>query len=266
MRLDVALSESAGREPGQIAMVVGSSRLTLGAAERMSSRLAVALADAGVGAGDRVAIFMDNRIEAAIALFATLKAGAVATLLPATAEVDDLAAMLVESRAVALVTQSRFAAMTAAALTRAPAIKLVVLSGAHDVPSAKGLIRFETAVAGNARTPPTAAPGTADDLALILYGFSPIGAPETKRLTHREAIAAAEVVAAQPGRGAGEVILSGRPVASEAGIVDVIAAVISGATLVHDVDHVLPLQAPQGPRQWSRQRSGERGPRRRAAG
>ena len=69
--------ESAGTWPGRLAVAEGNDRLSYAELDRQSGTLAAALQRTGVARGDRVAVMIDNSVGAAVAAWATLKAGAV---------------------------------------------------------------------------------------------------------------------------------------------------------------------------------------------
>ena len=86
MRLDrdTAVDRSLGtllracaEDSGSEAFLVGAERRTFGQAHLESLRLATALAELGVGAGDLVATLMGNRVELLLTWFATAQLGAV---------------------------------------------------------------------------------------------------------------------------------------------------------------------------------------------
>ena len=63
--------------PGRVAVVCGTDRLTYGELDAASNRLAHHLAGAGIGAGDRVGLYMRNSTEFVGSLLACLKIRAV---------------------------------------------------------------------------------------------------------------------------------------------------------------------------------------------
>lgn len=72
------LLRSAARQwPGRNAMIFGGMELTFRELDLLSDRFAAALADLGVGKGDRVGIHLPNCPQFAIAYYGLLKAGAV---------------------------------------------------------------------------------------------------------------------------------------------------------------------------------------------
>ncbi len=76
MRIECFLSESAARDAEKTAIVTRERRLSYGELDRMTGSLAQTLAANGVLRDDRVLVFMDNCWEAAVGIFAALKAGA----------------------------------------------------------------------------------------------------------------------------------------------------------------------------------------------
>ena len=76
MLLHRFLTDSASRFPDKVALVCGERRATYAELESASNALAASMAAAGLAQGDRVAVFLDNRPETVVALFAILKAGA----------------------------------------------------------------------------------------------------------------------------------------------------------------------------------------------
>ena len=71
------LYASVQRLPDKTALVCGDRRFSYAEIDTMTNRLGNALLAAGVRRGDRVALFLDNSVEAVVGIFATLKAGGV---------------------------------------------------------------------------------------------------------------------------------------------------------------------------------------------
>jgi long-chain acyl-CoA synthetase len=110
MRVEEFLRSSARRWPGKTALVAGKLRPTFKDIDLASDRLAASFAASGVRRGDRVVVFMDNCIEAVVAIFATLKAGAVFSPVNASTKSEKLAYILKNCGASALVTQQNLVA------------------------------------------------------------------------------------------------------------------------------------------------------------
>src|SRR5258708_30999351 len=121
MRVEDFLRDSARRMVGKTALVAGKRRVSFGELDVMSNRLAAALADRGIGRGDRVVVFMENSFEAVVAILAVLKAGAAFTPINPSTKSDELAFILDNCGVAGIITQARLAATTRAAGARAGA-------------------------------------------------------------------------------------------------------------------------------------------------
>src|SRR5687767_7939553 len=128
MRVERQLELRAREMPGKVALVSGDTRLTYAELNEQADRLAHGLWERGVSRGDRVAIYLDNCPEAVIALYAVLKAGAVFSIVNATAKADKLAEILNNSCAKALVTHSRLLPIAAAALEHSHSVDAVIVA------------------------------------------------------------------------------------------------------------------------------------------
>ena len=73
--LDRVLSARAGEHPDRTALVANGRALTYALVSAKAAALAAALAELGIGAGDRIAIVMPNWSEWVIALLAAAKLG-----------------------------------------------------------------------------------------------------------------------------------------------------------------------------------------------
>ena len=82
---------SAARTPDKVALVCGEQRLTYADLDAHSNALAHALVARGVERGDRVLVFADNTVEAAISFWAVLKANAVVSMVSPQTKADKLA-------------------------------------------------------------------------------------------------------------------------------------------------------------------------------
>jgi acyl-CoA synthetase (AMP-forming)/AMP-acid ligase II len=91
LQVEAFLEDSARRCPTKVALVCGERRLTYADIDREADRVAQLLREYGVRRGDRVVIHLDNSVEAVVALFAILKAGAVFIVVNPSMKVDKLA-------------------------------------------------------------------------------------------------------------------------------------------------------------------------------
>jgi long-chain acyl-CoA synthetase len=159
---EYASRAGAGSLPGPAA------GLTFADADALSDRLAGVLQAQGILPHDRVAVFMDSSPQALVAIFATLKIGALFCPVDAGANSEGLAFILNDSPAACLFVDARFAPVAAAAMAEAPLLRLVVVAGAEGAPAIDGLIRFEDAVVADAR-PLSPSGGSGLDPAMLFY-------------------------------------------------------------------------------------------------
>ncbi len=107
MRVEEFLELSAERFPDKCALICGDRRLTYGEIEEKCNHLAHALLAEGVKRGDRVAVCLDNSVEAVLTIFAILKAGASFLMVNPTTRMEKLTYLLNNSRARVLFTHTK---------------------------------------------------------------------------------------------------------------------------------------------------------------
>ena len=102
MRVEHFLELSAQRSPGKIALIAGGARLSYAEFDAKATALAASLQSMGVKRDDRVLVFMDNAAEAALSVFAVLKAGATFSPINASTKTDKLAYIVENCRPTAI--------------------------------------------------------------------------------------------------------------------------------------------------------------------
>ena len=93
--------------PDKVALICDNRRVTYREIETEANQIAHGLIAKGVQRGDRVVLFLDNSVEAAIGVWAVLKAGAVFVMANPTTKPDKLTYLLNNSRASCIVAQSK---------------------------------------------------------------------------------------------------------------------------------------------------------------
>ena len=101
------LRHSAARLPDKVALICGEQRLSYAQLDAMADRLAHALIVQGVGRGDRVAIHLQNSVEAVVGIFGALKAGGTFVVVNASTKQDKLLYILNNCRTAALLADVR---------------------------------------------------------------------------------------------------------------------------------------------------------------
>jgi long-chain acyl-CoA synthetase len=94
MQVESFLERSAQRYPDKIALICGGRRLSYKEVDENVNKLAHSIRNEGIAPGDRVAVYLENSVEAVIAIFAILKAGAVFLVINPTTKADKLAYIL----------------------------------------------------------------------------------------------------------------------------------------------------------------------------
>ena len=173
-----------------------SMAFSYGESNRRVNRLANALAERGVGAGDHVAVLMDNHPDYLTSLVALNRLGAVGVLLNAGASGEALEHALRAGEARTIIVDL---AHLDAAVPIVDAENILLL-GARALDAS--CFDFETLVSAMSeelRGDLEPNPGRADDLALLLYTSGTTGMPKAARITNRRWFTAATASAVAAG-------------------------------------------------------------------
>jgi amino acid adenylation domain-containing protein len=234
--VDQFLSASAGRWPDKVALVCGNRRLTYREIDQSASLLADALRRLGVNRGDRVATYLENSVEAVIAIFGILRAGAAFIPVGPTVKTDKLAYILNNSEAAALITGQHATQTVADAIVQSPRLKatLVVGNSVETLIRTTGrlAVSFESAVQerGTAVLLP---PVRIDlDLAAIVYTSGSSAQAKGVMLTHVNIVSAATSIGDYLRNTIDDVILNVLPLSFDYGLYQVFLAFRAGARLV----------------------------------
>lgn len=237
MRLEDHLRARAADAGRKTALICGDRRISYAEFHRSAERLAATLAGSGVCRGDRVLVFMENGVEAALAIFAVWTAGAVLVPVNPSAKAGRIAFLLGHCRPTAVMAQGRLAPIIAEAAQQFPTSVHVLLTEPHTaLPDA--------ALFANALS---AEPMSAiedgrqkDELAAILYTSGSTGDPKGVMMAHANLDAAASSIASYLENTEDDVILSVLPLSFGYGLTQLLTAVFSGATLVLERSFAFP--------------------------
>jgi amino acid adenylation domain-containing protein len=221
------LEESSRRIPGKVCLVHRGTRLTYADVEARANRLARALVGRGVVRGDRVGIYLGNSVEAVIAIFAAMKAGAAFVPMNPTVKQNKLEYLLGNCRPAALVTHgSKLSTALPACRGRVPLIVAV-----EPPPGFSDVIPFEDLVNHGPAAPPES--GTIDvDLAAVIYTSSSTGPAKGVMLSHLNMVSAADSITTYLGNSEDDVILDILPISFDYGLYQILMAFKVGATVI----------------------------------
>lgn len=222
MTISDQLARHARSTPDAAALRFAGTGRTYRELEDRVTRLAAVLADRGVGHGDRVAVLALNGLEVVETFLATVRLGAIAVPVNFRLVADEVAYVLADSGAVALVVDPATAGTAAKARDRAPALTTVLTVGAD----------YEAALAGADPTPVERAVEESDP-AFLMYTSGTTGKPKGAVLTHRNLLMHAFSHVAHLGWSSDDrVSLYGAPLFHIAAVSGMLPTLLYGGTFV----------------------------------
>jgi len=233
LQLEEFLEASARVAGGKIALISGERRLTYGEIDRRCNRLAHSLAAAGLGRGDRVMIYLENSVEAVLAVFATLKAGAVFVMINPTTKAERFTYILNHCRAAAVVTDAAKFESVRQCLDGS-SVKAVFLADAGGGrPNGHRVLSFEDVLADETLSSEPPPKRSIDiDLATLVYTSGSTGRPKGVMITHLNAIAAAHSIIGYLENTSHDVVLNVLPLSFGYGLYQVFMMFRVGGTVV----------------------------------
>lgn len=224
-----AVDRAAERAPWHPAIRFNQKALSYGELEKRSNQLAHVLIEHGVRRGDRVGIFMRKRLESAIAIHGSMKAGAAYVPLDPAAPAARIAFMLRDCGIRHVLTEAGQLPVLREAIADGEPLDLLVGVGSPDG-CAHDAISWEDIDSAPTTFPET---GTIEqDLAYILYTSGSTGVPKGVMHTHRSALSFAEIAARAYHLHAGDRLSNHAPLHFDLSTLDYFAGAVAGATTV----------------------------------
>lgn len=240
-RLADLLAESAARQACAPALTFGDTTLTYGELWREAGAVATGLRRRGLRRGERVAVYLDKRLEAVAAMFGASASGGVFVPINPLLRPKQVGHILTDCGVRVLVTTPERLAMLSPELDECKTVEHIVLVGQAGTAGAEeGQHRAITAWA-DLRTDADRAAFAAGhiehstidvDMAAILYTSGSTGKPKGVVLSHRNMLVGAESVSSYLGNTADDVILAALPLSFDAGLSQVTTAFSAGAHVV----------------------------------
>ncbi|WP_295810105.1 class I adenylate-forming enzyme family protein [uncultured Nitratireductor sp.] len=237
MRVEAFLRHRAGLTPSATAVVAAQERLSYADLDRLSERLAGTLCVHGVGPGDRVALFMENIAEMAVAIFAGLKSGATVVPVNPGIKADGLTHVLTDCAPKALFYETKHTGLCEEAMETSKHAPLCIVARTGKTASGRTLA-FEDCLDPDTPLPPL----QNDDrgLAFLIYTSGSSGKPKGVMMGHRNVEAAAAMIADYLENDDRDVVLSTLPLSFTYGLYQLLVAVRTGGTLILEKNFAFP--------------------------
>ncbi len=241
------LTQSAARYPEKEALITQERRMTYAQFDAETNQFAHALVEAGLKKGDRVGIFLENRAEAAIAVFGTLKAGGAFVMVNPTTKADKVCYMLNDSAATAFVAPARFGSVIEEVAAQVSSLAAIFTVGDAPKPAdtvGKACSDFASRLAEMPDTP-CGVRCIDMDLAAIIYTSGSTGHPKGVTVTHLNVVSAATSISQYLENVPEDIILNVLPMSFDYGLYQLIMANRMGATLVLEKSFAYPFRVIQ---------------------
>lgn len=232
MLVNEFLQLSAARFPDKEALICDGRRFTYRDIERLTNQMAQALLTSGIQRGDRVVVYLPNRLEAVIAIFAILKAGGVFVVINRTTKADKLTYILTDCQAKAIVTDEMAYETVLNQQIGLPRGLTIFLTDPPAKPSVGVPYQLLGEIFGSASAvaPPNRCIDM--DLAALIYTSGSTGQPKGVMLTHLNIISAATSITQYLENESTDIILNVLPLSFDYGLYQVLMAFKIGGTLV----------------------------------
>ena len=239
------LAQAAAAAPGSPALSYKKETVSYEALWHGARAVAVQLQELGLERGDRVAIYLEKRIELVVAMFATSAAGGVFVPINHVLKPAQLGHIVQDSGARFLVTSADRLVQLPAVLADG-SVEHVLVVGATEGADTAGYRVSPLRDAGSADSAAQPSEPAAIDIdpAAILYTSGSTGKPKGVVLSHRNLVVGAESVSSYLYNTSDDVILSVLPLSFDAGLSQVTTAFAVGAHCVL-MNYLLPRDVPK---------------------
>lgn len=223
---------AADRLPDRLALTFGAQHLTYSALASAIRSFACGLVSLGTQRGDRVAIYLDKRIETVVACFGAAHAGAAFVPINPLLKPDQVGHILRDCNVKVLITIPERVEILQGVLASAVDLRHLVLvgDGRISLPSGSYAVQHWTDVVSGGSGRPHRVIDS--DMVSILYTSGSTGKPKGVVLSHRNMVAGAKSVASYLNNHAEDTLLSALPLSFDAGFSQLTTAFHAGARVV----------------------------------
>jgi acyl-CoA ligase (AMP-forming) (exosortase A-associated) len=238
-QLHQILSQTAGRRPERLALTIKDTTLSYSELWDEARGFAAGLRRIGLGRGQRVAIYLDKRIETVASVFGTSAAGGAFVPVNPLLRAQQVGYILQDCSVRVLVTSADRLERLGDELERCPSVEHVVVVAEGGEPSAGHgwAVHWWSEFLGGGKAPE---PDLIDlDMAAIFYTSGSTGKPKGVVLSHRNLIVGGESVSQYLGISDDDCILAALPLSFDAGFSQLTTGFTVGAHVVL-VNYLLP--------------------------
>ncbi len=227
--LSQTIDQAATRHPDAEAVCCAGQRMSYGELVMRANQLAHLLREQGVRRGDRVGLLMNKRLEAVVALYGIMKAGAAYVPLDPNAPVARIAFIVQDGGIRHLLTENAKAKAVQEMLNMGVSLHSVVGVDSQVEPRV-ACFSWDDVVAAPHHEPVVGV--IEQDLAYILYTSGSTGVPKGVMHTHRSALSWAEIAAQTYGLHANDRVSNHAPFHFDLSTLDLFSTAVAGATMV----------------------------------
>lgn len=226
------IAHSANRQPDAIALTYGKQSMSYSKLQQAITGFVSGLIALGLQRGERVAIYLEKRLETVVASFGATAAGCVFVPLNPLLKAEQVAYIMRDCNVRALVTSPERLPLLTATLAACHDLRHVILVNADSWPASTGPLAclgwddlLQASAAAGHRVIDT-------DMAAILYTSGSTGKPKGVVLSHRNMVAGARSVASYLENSTADTLLAALPLSFDAGFSQLTTAFHAGARVV----------------------------------
>jgi len=235
IRLADLVEASARRDPDAPALTAQATTISYAALHRRIELAAAGLRELELSAGDRVAVYLDKRVETIVAMLGCSRAGCVFVPVNPVLRPRQVGHIIEDCAAKVLVTSADRLRTLREELATGKSLRHVLVLGEPPGGDEDSHYRVQTwsDLAERPSTVSGASDGVVDtDMAAILYTSGSTGAPKGVVLSHRNLVVGAESVSTYLGNTREDRILAVLPLSFDAGLSQVTTGLYVGAHVV----------------------------------